>query len=106
MAASFWESLPFLLLVRFSSPLLFPPLLSRVQVTPDDITRLAYEIRDMKPVVHEPSLQVKILSPKGTLPVRSSSLAAGYDLSSSIQITVPSKGQALIPLDIAVTVPE
>ncbi|CAJ0646736.1 1502_t:CDS:2 [Entrophospora sp. SA101] len=48
---------------------------------------------------------VKRLSEKSTLPVRGSSQAAGYDLYSARDIIIPAKGKALIPTDLAVSIP-
>ena len=53
---------------------------SQTQPSPDAIRRLAYEISDMKT---SNALRIKLLSPKGKLPVKGTSLAAGYDLSSA-----------------------
>lgn len=49
---------------------------------------------------------MKLLSDKGTLPTRGSPLAAGYDLYSAEDATVPSRGKALIDLQISIAVPE
>ncbi|GBC06096.1 hypothetical protein RclHR1_06610019 [Rhizophagus clarus] len=52
------------------------------------------------------NLRVKRLSPKAKIPRRSSVKAAGYDLYSASNITIPAKGKALVPTDLAVVVPE
>ena len=52
------------------------------------------------------ALRVKLLSPKGKLPVKGTYLAAGYDLSSAQQITIPVNGRALIQTDISISVPQ
>merc|ERR1711991_875513 len=46
------------------------------------------------------------LSANATLPVRGSPLAAGYDLASAHDVTVPAKGKALAKTDLAIAVPE
>ncbi|KAL4331784.1 hypothetical protein GQ457_07G026240 [Hibiscus cannabinus] len=51
-------------------------------------------------------LKVKKLSEKAVLPSRGSALAAGYDLSSATDTTVPARGKALIPTDLSISVPE
>lgn len=50
-------------------------------------------------------LIVKKLSSSAIVPARGSKLAAGYDLSSAKDTIVPSRGKALIPTDLAITVP-
>ena len=77
--------------------------LSRTQPSPESIRRLAYEISDMKT---SNALRVKLLSPKGKLPVKGTSLAAGYDLSSAQQTTIPVNGRALVQTDISISVPK
>ena len=52
------------------------------------------------------ALRVKLLSPKATLPVKGTTLAAGYDLSSAQQLTIPVNGRALVPTDISLSVPK
>ena len=79
------------------------PSLSRTQPSPEAIRRLAYEISDMKA---SNALRVKLLSPKATLPVKGTSLAAGYDLSSAQQLTIPVNGRALVQTDISLSVPK
>ncbi|CAI5494832.1 unnamed protein product, partial [Closterium sp. Naga37s-1] len=53
----------------------------------------------------EMSLRVKKLSETAVLPKRGSASAAGYDLSSAHDITVPARGQALVKTDLAVAIP-
>ncbi|CAI5979056.1 unnamed protein product [Closterium sp. NIES-65] len=53
----------------------------------------------------EISLRVKKLSETAVLPKRGSASAAGYDLSSAHDITVPARGQALVKTDLAVAIP-
>ena len=79
------------------------PHLSRTQPSPETIRRLAYEISDMKA---SNALRVKLLSAKGVLPVKSTTLAAGYDLSSAQQLTIPVNGRALVQTDISLSVPK
>ena len=52
------------------------------------------------------TLRVKLLSPKGKLPTKGSHLAAGYDLSSAQQLTIPVNRRALIQTDISISVPK
>ncbi|XP_066386522.1 deoxyuridine 5'-triphosphate nucleotidohydrolase-like [Miscanthus floridulus] len=52
-----------------------------------------------------PLLKVKKLSDKAVLPSRGSDLAAGYDLSSAVEIVVPARGKALVPTDLSVAIP-
>ena len=77
--------------------------MSRTQPSPEAIRRLAYEISDMKPTN---ALRVKLLSSKASLPVKGTSLAAGYDLSSAQQLTIPVHGRALVQTDISISVPK
>lgn len=51
-------------------------------------------------------LQVKRLSESARLPVRASTGAAGYDLCAAKDASVPARGKALIPTDLAIAVPE
>ena len=50
-------------------------------------------------------LLVKKLTENATLPVRGSAAAAGYDLFSAQDSSVPARGKALIKTDIAIAVP-
>ena len=77
--------------------------MSRTQPSPEAIRRLAYEISDMKT---SDALRVKLLSPKATIPVKGTTLAAGYDLSSAQQLTIPVNGRALVQTDIGLSVPK
>ena len=77
--------------------------MSRTQLSPETIRRLAYEISDMKT---SNALKVKLLSPKATLPIKGTSLAAGYDLASAQQLTIPSNGRALVQTNISISVPK
>lgn len=57
-------------------------------------------------MIHQSScLRVKKLSMAATLPSRGSKDSAGYDLFSARDVTIPSKGLAVVKLDIAVAVP-
>ncbi|KAK2978472.1 hypothetical protein RJ640_003226 [Escallonia rubra] len=49
---------------------------------------------------------VKKLSEKAVLPSRTSSLSAGYDLSSATDTRVPAKGKALVPTNLSIAVPQ
>lgn len=50
-------------------------------------------------------VQIVCLSENGTIPVRSSHGAAGYDVYSSCSGTIPPKQRLLIPLDISIELP-
>ncbi|KAF8681750.1 hypothetical protein HU200_045187 [Digitaria exilis] len=65
-----------------------------VQEPPQKITKIA------------PLLKVKKLSEKAVLPSRGSALAAGYDLSSAVEMVVPARGNALVPTDLSIAIPE
>lgn len=52
------------------------------------------------------ALQVKRLSPHAVVPKRGSPLAAGYDLYSAHDVTVPAEGKALVKTDLAIAVPD
>ncbi|RIB24184.1 deoxyuridine 5'-triphosphate nucleotidohydrolase [Gigaspora rosea] len=58
------------------------------------------------PQADSSKLLVKRLSEKAKLPVRGSSLAAGYDLYSAVEMVVPAKGKALVPTEISIALPE
>ena len=51
-------------------------------------------------------LYVKKLSENATLPVRATPEAAGYDLASAEDYTIPAKKQKLIKTDLSIAVPE
>merc|ERR1712086_514545 len=53
-----------------------------------------------------PLLKVKKLSADAVLPVRGTPLAAGYDLSSAIDIVIPARGKGIVKTDLAIAVPE
>jgi dUTP pyrophosphatase len=52
-----------------------------------------------------PALQVQLLGPNGKAPTRGSAFAAGYDLYSSEDTTVPARGKAMVATSIAIAVP-
>ena len=52
------------------------------------------------------SFCVKLLSPQATLPKRASDGAAGYDLSSAVDILVPAFGKAMVSTDLAIATPQ
>ena len=62
----------------------------------------------LKPLLHERQEKVffKKLSDRATTPSRGSDLAAGYDLSSAEDMTIPKQGKALVKTDIAISLPE
>ena len=78
--------------------------LSRMQVTPDQVRNLAYEVRDMKRAQTK-GLQIILLSHRATPPVKSTIKAAGYDLSSAHDDVIPAGSRKLIQIDLAMTVP-
>jgi dUTP pyrophosphatase len=51
------------------------------------------------------SLLVKRLSEHAVLPCRGSAAAAGYDLSSAVEVVVPAGGRAVVCTDLAVGIP-
>lgn len=53
----------------------------------------------------EPVLLTKLLSENATLPKRTTAGAAGYDLASAVDITVPAWSNAAIATDVAVAIP-
>ena len=79
-------------------------IMSRTQVTPDQIRNLAYEVRDMGKTQTK-GLQVKLLSNDTKPPVKATSKAAGYDLSSAHDDVIPAKSRKLLQTDLAMTVP-
>lgn len=54
----------------------------------------------------ERTLKVRLLSDSARPPKRATEGAAGYDLYSAYHVEVPAHGKALIPLDIAISVPD
>ncbi|XP_021725562.1 deoxyuridine 5'-triphosphate nucleotidohydrolase [Chenopodium quinoa] len=50
--------------------------------------------------------KVKKLSDKAVVPSRGSPFAAGYDLSSAVELKVPARGKALVPTDLSIAVPQ
>lgn len=52
------------------------------------------------------ALRVKKLTEHATLPTRGSAQAAGYDLYSAYDVTLPAEGKAIVKTDIALAVPE
>lgn len=53
----------------------------------------------------KPQLLIKRLSDKATLPTRGSADAAGLDLYASARVMIEPNGKALVPTDIAISVP-
>ncbi|KAH9607492.1 hypothetical protein KSS87_017424 [Heliosperma pusillum] len=51
-------------------------------------------------------LKIKKLSDKAVIPSRGSHLAAGYDLSSAVEIKVPARGKALVATDLSIAIPQ
>lgn len=51
-------------------------------------------------------LRFKKISERATTPSRGSHLAAGYDLYSAEDMTIPKQGKALVKTDIAISLPE
>ena len=58
------------------------------------------------PQTEEKVLYFKRLSDHSIPPTRGSEMAAGYDLYSAYDVTIPAHGKALIKTDIAVSLPE
>lgn len=52
------------------------------------------------------TLQVKLLSENGRAPERCSAKAAGYDLFSSIDTVIPSRGKTVVATDISLAIPD
>ena len=52
-----------------------------------------------------PALQVQMLGVKGHVPTRGSAFAAGYDIYSSENTTVPARGKAMVSTSISIAVP-
>ena len=75
-----------------------------MQVTPDQVRNLAYEVRDMKRAQSK-GIQVKLLSNCARPPTKATSKAAGYDLSSAHDDVIPANSRKLIRTDLAMTVP-
>ena len=50
-------------------------------------------------------LLVQLLSPKGKVPIRSTTLAAGYDLDSAEELQIAPHSRSLVSTDIAILVP-
>lgn len=53
----------------------------------------------------EQQLQVLLLSDKATAPTKGSAYAAGHDLYSAKDMTIPARGRALVGTDISISVP-
>ena len=53
-----------------------------------------------------PTLKIKKLTANAFMPKKGSSLAAGYDLVSAYDVTIPPRGKALAKTDIAMAIPE
>jgi dUTP pyrophosphatase len=51
-------------------------------------------------------MQVKKLTEFAVVPTRGSAFAAGFDLSSAYDCTVPARGKALVKTDLAIAIPE
>lgn len=66
------------------------------------LTALGYS----HPYCQEKILYFKKLSDQATTPSRGTDLAAGYDLYSAEERTIPKEGKALVKTDIAIALPE
>lgn len=53
----------------------------------------------------EQQLQVLLLSDQAKAPTKGSAFAAGHDLYSAKDMTIPARGRALVPTDISISVP-
>ena len=58
------------------------------------------------PLSHSPPLLVKKLSPRAKTPTRGSAFAAGYDIYSAKDCTIPKRGKGLVGTDISIAVGE
>ncbi|CEF72939.1 unnamed protein product [Fusarium graminearum] len=76
-------------------------------VAPDNSTISSPPAKRVKTTTMEapPTLQIKKLSEKGRLPTRGSEFAAGYDIYSAHDTTIPARGKALVDTDISMAVP-
>lgn len=76
-------------------------------VAPDNSTISSPPAKRVKTTTMEapPALQIKKLSEKGRLPTRGSEFAAGYDIYSAHDTTIPARGKALVDTDISMAVP-
>lgn len=54
----------------------------------------------------KPMLRVKLLSAKGRLPTKGSAAAAGFDLYSAVDMTIPAQSRAVVATDISIALPE
>ncbi len=52
-----------------------------------------------------PKLRIKKLTPDAHIPVKGSEQAAGYDLMSTAEVTIPSKGKGLVSTGLAMAIP-
>ena len=75
-----------------------------MQVTPDQVRNLAYEVRDMKRAQAK-GLRIKLLSNQATPPIKATVKAAGYDLSSAHDDVIPAGSRKLVRTNLAITVP-
>jgi dUTP pyrophosphatase len=50
-------------------------------------------------------LKIKKLTDKAIIPTKGSTLAAGYDLYSAVEIIIPAQGKALVPTNLSVAIP-
>ena len=66
------------------------------------LTTLGYS----RPDCQEKILYFKKLSDQATTPSRGTDLAAGYDLYSAEEKTIPKEGKALVKTDIAIALPQ
>lgn len=59
-----------------------------------------------KAVAAEQQLQVQLLSSNAKAPTKGSASAAGHDLYSAVETTIPARGRALVATDIKISVPD
>ena len=52
------------------------------------------------------ALRVKRITELATLPTRGSAQAAGYDLYSAYDVSIPAKGKAIVKTDISIALPD
>ncbi|KAL4956699.1 dUTPase-like protein [Aspergillus filifer] len=76
------------------------------QTTSDELSKMGSNTTEVSTASAIPALQVKKLTPTARAPTRGSAFAAGYDIYASKEITIPSKGKALVDTGLAIAVPE
>ena len=62
-------------------------------------------VASVEPMARVPPLRVKRMNPNATLPKRGSEKAAGYDVSSAEETTVPARGKACVATGLKLKIP-